>query len=296
MKLLQPTLWGSYLQTCAHLKRPFQVFPYTTLNEKLQVQQNVALQSGQMPSLMTYAIGNGGHKAEILNGLAKMSPLDHQADHAALYNQIPFVLRAVNDDLDANTRNLYAMRKEVTIDGRNYYAYYSKRLNLTDVTPGLKRTIKTDDGWSTTDYLTSAANLNPVPPSTALEGAYSTSGEYLSASAIITVPFVKRDVDELKNVARIMYGDEEHAVISEIAFCTGVDRMVNISTPTGQVNWLEQIAVQIDTFAACYYQLVFESEGFNFSIEVGVSDPLLGEQQITTASVIGASGLTTLSV
>lgn len=54
---------------------------------------------------------------------------------------------------------------------------------------------------------------------------------------------------------------------------------------------MEAAAVQIDTFCSAYYQLVFENEGFEFAMEMGVSDPLLGAQQYNGAAVVGVTGL-----
>lgn len=283
----RPTIFGGYLQTCAHGKRPFdlQRYPYSTLNEKHEILANAVLQPNQIPGLMAWCIGDGGHRVRTVNQRPRISTIDHEPEHAALYNQVPFVLREVGDDLPADLRVLYALRKEVSIGGRNYIAYWAKRLIMTGVVPSIKTNIPNGDGtYRQVDYETSAANLNPIPPDIDLGNAVTTSGEFRSSSMLIPVNFGPRDVQELLNVGRILYGSEDDALISEIAFVTGVDRQISIQTPTGSVNFLEMIAAQIDTFVGAYYQLVFENQGFDFTLETGVSDPLLGASAVTSVS------------
>lgn len=289
---IRPTLWGGHLQTCAHTKRPFTIDQYTTLNEKQEILANATLQPNQLPGLGYWAIGDGGHRVTTANNRARITPVDHLADHAALYNQMPFVLRPTNDDLSADLRANFAHRKEVNIEGRNYIGYWLRRLNMTGVNPTKIRNIRNADGtWGQRAYVASIANLNPVWPEIPADQAITTSGEYLSSSAVVPIVFSAWDVAEYLNVATVMYGDESEAVISEIAFCTGVDRQIQIQTPTGSANFMEAIAVQIDTFVGAYYQLIFENQGFDFSMEVGVSDPLLGAEEYRSASVLSVSGL-----
>lgn len=286
MQSIVPTLWSSYLQTCAHLALPFKVTEHTTLNEKFDIQANAGVPAGKMPSLKILTIGNGGHRGVSgVNGFPLTVPIDHQADHAALYNHIPFVLRATNDDLGPTDRAKYALRKEITVDGTNYYAYYGKRLDFKDVVPSLKETV-TDNGVSTSSvYTPTSANLNPTPPSISSTGVVTTSGEYLSASAVFAIPFTANDVAELIKVAKILYNDENYAVVSEFGFCTAIDNTVSVPTSGGQSNFLEAIACQIAFFVGAHYEMVFNTDGFDFRIEAGAVEPLLGAQSVTTTVV-----------
>jgi hypothetical protein len=288
MKSIQTSFASSFLQTCQHLDVPFVVLPHTTLNEKLGIQATASIQPTEMPGLRLLVIGNGGHRAITgVGGFPLTDIIDHQADHAALYNQIPFVLRALDNDLTPAERTKYALRKEVTINTRNYIAYYAMRLVTDNIQVKGTKTIVEDGISTSTDYVTTTANLNPVPPALSNTGAISTSGEYLSTSAVLAVPFNERDVTELLNVAKIMYNDERYAVISEFGFCTSIDRNVQVETTQGLTNFKEAIAVQIATFVAAHYELIFNTKGFDFRIETGAVEPLLGAEQISTATVLG---------
>lgn len=285
MKSIQTTIFSSYLQTCEHLDVPFEILEHSTLNEKLGIQANAVLQQSERPGLRLLVIGNGGHRAVTgINGFPLTEVIDHQADHAALYNQTPFVLRTPDNDLTPAERTRYALRKDVTIDGRNYIAYYALRLNTDGVQVKVARTVVEDGISTTTDYETTTANLNPVPPTLPNSGTVSTSGEYLSTSAVLAVPFLERDATELLNVAKILYNDERYAVISEFGFCTSVDRNVQVETVNGLTNFKEAIGVQIATFVAAHYEIIFNTKGFDFRIETGAVEPLLGAEQIFTAT------------
>lgn len=277
MRNVTNTLWSNHLAVSAFLDRPFEIFEHTTLNEKHGIHASEVLQPGQMPSMGYYVIGNGGHGSITgQGGMALTYPLEHENDHAALYNQIPFVLRRLNDDLPEAQRQLYALRKQVQFGGVDYIAYWAKRIDLSDVIVDLKRVTIVDGQEVSVPYVPTSDCLNPIPPAQPNGGSTSTSGEYLASTAIVSIPFAERDVTELFNVAKIIYGDERYAVISEFAYCTGVDRPVTISTPLGQVTFNEVIACQIASFVTAHYELVYLNQGFDLKAQVGAADPLLG--------------------
>lgn len=287
MRSIVNTLWSTQLQTAAHLKIPFSIPENTTLNQKFNIQKNAGLQASEMPSLLAYTIGDGGHRAVVgQHGRPLISPIDHQADHAALYNHLPFVLRTLDNDLTPIEREKYALRKEVEIEGRYYYAYYAKRLNLEEVQIVLKRSQKIDGEVTSSVYVPTSANLSPTPPDIENTGVVTTSGEYLSSSAIVTIRFDKTDVEEFNNVARILYNDEIYAVISEVGLCTGVNRTVQGNSTLGQINYKELVGCQISAFIPVHYEMVYHSEGFDFNTEVGAVEPLLGSESIGTSVVL----------
>lgn len=290
MRSIVNTLWATQIQTAAHLKQKLTIPKHTTLNEKFSIQANATLTANEMPSLLCYTIGDGGHKAVTgVNGRPLITPVDHQADHAALYNHLPFVLRSLDNDLTPDERKKYALRKEVEIEGRYYYGYYGRRLNLADVSIVLKRSKKIDGEVVSNVYVPNSSNLSPVPPDMDSTGVVTTSGEYLSSSATVTIKFDQNDVNEFINVARIVYNDDIYAVISEIALCTGVDRVVAGSSTNGQINYNEIVGCQVSAFVPVHYEMVYHSEGFDFKTEIGAVEPMLGSDSIGTAAVLNYS-------
>src|SRR5690606_15519488 len=136
------------------------------------------------------------------------------------------ILRELDNDLSVTEREKYALRRMETHNGRNYWAYYLKRLNLNGVSQQLQHTTVQDGVATTVPYIPTSANLNPTAPANYSPDVVSTEGNFLSTSAIITINFTEGDIAELVEVARIMYDNEYMAVISEIGLCSGVDKVV----------------------------------------------------------------------
>lgn len=288
MKNVVPTIWGNRLQNIKQQNLPYKHIPFSTINERLGIRAAETVLSTDMPSLAVLCIGNKGHGHRTgLNGFPLTRRIPHLPDHAALYGQIPFVMRTVDNDLSLAERRKYSLRIIEEHEGVNWVCYYGRRLVI-DVTQDvkIKHTIVVDGVKTTTDYVTSNANLYPTEPDLPNTGSVSTSGEYLSTSSVVNLSFTEADVDELVNVARILYNDEDYAVISEFAICNAVDRTVTISTPQGQANFNENVHTSVAFFAVAKYDLIFHRKGFSYTIECGATEPLLGAEQITTASLL----------
>jgi hypothetical protein len=286
MQKIVPTQLSNFLQVSNFLGVPFEQYPNTTLNQKFDIQASAVVPANRMPSLKFFTIGYGGHGYTMgANNIPLSDIIDHSSGDAGLYKHLPFVVRPINDDLTAGERSRYCLRKTITVDGVNYYAYYGKRLNLTGVKPRMTKRTIVDNQTVVEDYVYTEQNLSPTPPEIPNTGAVTTSNAYLTTSAIVPMPFTEKDVAELYNVAEVLFGDRRMAIISEFGFCTAVDADVSINTAQGAVNFKEVIGAQMATTISGHYELVFNSKGFDFSLEVGATQPLLGTNQIPTLTV-----------
>lgn len=286
MQKIVPTQLSNYLQVSSFLDTPFQQFEDTTLNQKFDIQAGALLPPGSRPALKFYTIGIGGHGYTMgPNSIPLSQVIDHSSGDAGLYRHLPFVLRPINDDLTAGERSRYCLRKIIEVDGTNYVAYYGKRLNMTGVIPKMTKRTIVDDQTVIEEYVYTEANLSPTPPEIPNTGAVTTSNEYLATSAIIPMPFTEADVAELYNVAEILFGDRRMAVISEFGFCTAVDADVSINTPAGAITFKETICAQIATIISGHYEMIYNSKGFDFNLEVGAVQPLLATNQIPTMTM-----------
>jgi len=286
MQKIVPTQLSNYLQVSSFLNAPFTQFDNTTLNQKFDIQASAKVPANLRPSLKCFTIGIGGHSTTMgPNNIPLSQVVDHSSGDAGLYHHLPFVVRPINDDLTAGQRSKYCLRKTITVDGVNFYAYYGKRLDLTGVVPRLTKRTIVDDQTIIEDYQYTESNLSPTPPSIPNTGAVTTSNEYLATSAIVPMPFTEQDVAEMYNVAEILFGDRRMAIISEFGFCTGVDADTSINTSAGAVNFKEVIGCQITSIISGHYELIFNSKGFDFSLEVGAVQPLLATNQIPTVSM-----------
>ena len=288
MKNVVPTIWGNRLQNIKQQNLPYKHIPFSTINERLEIRGNENVLSTDMPALKILCIGNGGHGHRTgVNGFALPSRIPHLPDHAALYNQIPFVMRTMDNDISQTERRKYALRKIQEFDGVNYICYYGRRLTIdTTQDVGIKHTVVENGVKTTVDYKTSNANLYPVHPDLPNTGSVATSSEYLSTSSTVDLSFSEADVEELINVARIIYNDEDYAIISEFAICNAVDRTITINTAQGNVNFAEAVHCSVAFFAIAQYNLIFHRKGFDYTIECGATEPLLGTEQISTARVL----------
>ena len=286
MKTITRTVWGSALQTSLLLGQRPTILEHTTLNEKFGVFVDEELGITERPAMQYYCIGNGGHKNMVgADGIPYTSPLPHRASDAALYRHLPFVLRRVDNDLGVTERARYALRVLLNIGGVNYWAYYLKRISLSNTAPVINHTIVEGDTKHTEPYVPNLGNLNPTPPVMSNTGVITSSGDYLSTSSILTLIFSEADVQELIDVCRIMFDNEAYAVISEIGLVSGCDRVLSVQGPGNtQFNMKEVIAAQVNSFITTHHSVAFTNKGFTQDIELGATEPLLSDADYVSAN------------
>lgn len=277
MEVIVRTALGAQLQTCQLLKLPLPSEQYRSLNEKLNINKDTHITATDVPSVKYVAIGNGGHKMVVgANGLAKPEPIQHTPQNAALYNQLPFVLRLPANDLTPTERSKYRLRKLETHDGVQYVAYYLRVLDLSMTTTKLElRSVKNGVTVST-PYVYSLDNLNPTPPTITNTGVITTTGDYVACTAKVPFEMTADDITEFLNVCNIIYGDDGYAMISEIAVCSGVDRndLVGIFNGTSAA-YTDAIDVWVINFISTFFAAKFANNSIALDLEIGSSEPLL---------------------
>jgi hypothetical protein len=276
MENINRTIYGSYLQTCMLMKLPFQMLANSTLNERFGVQQGVAPADGELPAFGYHVIGNGGHKMTMgANGIAKPEPVQHKGTDASLYSPIPFVLREQGNDLSPEQRERYALRRTETHGGVPYFAYYARRVDFSTTIP-TPQLIQVQNGVETERaFVPDSSNLNPVPPTLQPTGVNIVSGDYCAVSAQVVLRLTNDEINELKNVAKILYDDEEYAIISEIGLVSGVDKWVSSPGPnSGTISQNEVIAAQIISFINTFYPLAFINNEVETMLDVGATEPM----------------------
>lgn len=269
------TIYGGVVQTSSY-RDVATTFPsYTTMNEKLSIQSGVVPLTTDRPSLKYYGIGNKGHTMVVgANGLTKPEVLPHKPTDASLYGQIPFVLRELSNDLVAADRAKYAMRREEVHGGVTYAAYYLRRLDTTSISVVMRYHSIVDGVETITTFVPSSDNLNPTVPTVTGGEVVVTTGDKVSVLSVATLTISSDEAQELRDVSKILYDDEEYAIISEIALCTGVDKTITVSGSSGSFNFNEAIGVQIAQFVATNLSMVFNNTGATINLNVGVSEPM----------------------
>lgn len=280
MKPVVSTIYGAELQTAMLAGIPYKMRDHTTLNEKLDIQSGVAHNSTLWPSMHYIAIGNGGHRAKVgANGIEIGEILQHKPTDAALFNQMPFVVRDINNDLTPQEREKFALRRLHTYNGNRFVEYYLRRLDFTTLSTQLKYTTVTTENGVTTEhtdnYEPTRANLSPVAEPLQEAGVNTLNGDYVHVVSVIPYEMTKWDLDEFKNAANIIHGDERYAVISEVGLVSAVDKVVEGTTGgSSNFNYKEAICAQICAFVSTDFRAYFHNQLVNLDINIGASEPM----------------------
>lgn len=273
MENIVRTAYGSALQTSLFSGIPYVMQANTTLNEKFGILAGVAPAEGITPVAKYYCIGNAGHQlASGTGGIPLIESVQHTAEDAALYNHLPFILRATNNDISSSVQASYALRKQIVVNGLNYFAYYLKRIDTSAAVTNV--TLQTNNGGTitSTNFVPTSANLSPTPPVVNSVGTNLLLAQYLNCSATLPISLTQQECTELLNAALILYGDVRYAIISEMAICSGVDRIITLGNGS---SFNEAIAVQVASFISSMHVIQFTSTGINGTFNLGTSDPAL---------------------
>lgn len=276
MENFRRTLYGAVAQTCQYLGLPIELMPNSTLNEKFNIHPTAQPGVNEMPRMRYLAIGINGHRSKKgADNMDLVENVQHTARDAALYKHIPFVLRPVDSDLTPTERERYGLRRIEAHGGVDYIAYYLRRLDLTNVVvkPELRTVV--NNVTTTTDFLATSDDLSPTPPDIDNNGVNTVTGQYLSATARIDVQLDTFDATEILAAAMIIYGKEDYAFISELAFVTGCDRTVQTQDANNNsFNYNEVIYAQVSSHVASLQPLKTQRDGFKVTMDVGCVEPM----------------------
>ena len=277
MENIRRTLYGAGLQTALVLRIPYDIKPYTTLNEKFASNATESLMVGEMPRMGYVAIGNGGHTATPgVDGITLFAPLQHKATDPANFKHLPFVLRPLDDDLADLERERYGLRCIENHGGVDYAAYYLKRLDMAGVAIAYKKKTVLAGVETISDFVPDAANMSPLPDPILPGNIHTTDGEYVYSTAVIELDVDDFDAAEILNAATVLYGKEDYAFISEIAFVSGVDRVLSAEGAGGATfNMNEVVAAQVFCHTSALQPLMYQRDGFKATYDVGIAEPLL---------------------
>ena len=271
------TVWNVELQTRKYLGLPFKLEKNTTLNERFDIQVDAVPFPSEMPELNVYSLGIGGHAMTMSTyGIGYSDPVQFKSTAASPYKPMPFVLRELTNDLSPAERDAYCLRKIEMHDGVNYFAYYGKRIDKTNIEPIKQYIVKREDGTEeVTSYTPDATNLSPVPPDILNTGVNILNAEYIRVASIITIPFNSFDAEEYRNVSNILFSTPKLAIISEIVLSSSIDRVIETDGMGGsKINFKEVIACQPSLFSN-YFNSAYEQElGFDITLDIGATEPL----------------------
>lgn len=265
---------------------PYSVGVNSTLNERWAIHQNVTINETERPNVGYVAIGIGGAKYTMgppPTNLPKIDLYQHKPTDSGLFNQLPFVLRLVTEDLAPDERSKYRLRRLETHDAQVYVAYYLKKLDLSATLPQLELRKVENNTTTSTTFKHTADDLNPTPTilstgnsTTLLDNvAYTVNGNYVAATAKVPFTMDENDIQEFKNVCNIIFGDESYGILTEVALCSGVERVLTGDFNGVALPYQEAVAVQITAFVAVHYALAYINRNIDIEFDVGTVEPLL---------------------
>lgn len=305
-RIITRTIYGSALQTSRHLGLQHAITEFSTLNTAInnsaiidnlpsainagmwvRPDYNQANDSGNL-KLNIFCIGNGGHR--FIQGPdpqepAYVDPIPHRSTDSGAYRLIPFVVKRLDvGDLPSGQQANYRLRRTlmINIDSVDVLcaAYFGKVLDLGDTAPEMELVTIADGIAVPSTFEPTINNLKPTKPSDSTVVA--NEGSYASVAATLQIAFTAQEVTWLQEAMTLLYGNPNYAIISEVLLCSGVDKATTAVyndagvTTSAFTTGTEAVGVEVSTFASVFYPVVFANNGFNFTMNLGATEPLFG--------------------
>jgi hypothetical protein len=286
MKNTISTIYGAYLQACQYFKQPFELTPFTTLNEKMGVLSGVQPYEGEMPSVGYVAIGNGGHKSVMsASGRPYTVGEQHSTTDASLFNMIPLVVRPLTADLTLAERLNYKIRVVKLHNGVWYAIYYVKVLDMSTARPKMTMNTRVNGQISSRPFVPDTTNLNPTPLVLTSTTPLVASGEYAAVNSVVDAIFSAAEIADIILGQTILEDNEGLAIISEIAVVSGIPRIVQgIGAGNTSIEYGDLVAAQVCGILNTYHSLPNSNSMVKESMVLGTSDPMLTNTGLTTSS------------
>jgi len=210
------TMYSLRLQMNMLQGKQHNTLPNTTMNEKLNILPTEVVPTNVYPTIKYFALGIGG--ADLVTGISTYSFSKHKPTDAALFEEIPYILRLTTNDLTPTEQLKYRFKKLLNINGTEYNAYYMKAIPSTDITDGLFKVSMTNNIPTLSVFDTNTDKLlNPIPrdPTSSLLDLNVT--DYIANVIKLKFILTAAELIEINNVLDILYGVNNGKNIREIA-------------------------------------------------------------------------------
>ena len=252
---------------------PYKLLPNTSLNEKFDILPRVSVPKGVYPTLKYWAIGTGGNS--VVDNVGGLNYSEHGALDAALFQQIPFVMKRLDDDVDPSIREKYRFRRVELINNEEYACYYLKKIpgyTINDQFYKVVTKVMEDGTKQSMLYLVDMndpAILDPVPRDRFITIDNVDATTCYTKLAKLEFNLSSEEVEELEKVMDLKKLERRN--ITEIAACTGIETLTD--------DGAEASCVQVAMFFGVNLDLALDlnKEG-NIAkvIEIGGGESLLG--------------------
>lgn len=264
------TIIGGKVQTNLTLGLPHDWDAFSTLNEKLG-SNNGILPEGN-PAVRYICIGINGHDMVTnANGIRATYPIAHKASDLSPWIIKPFVMRDINNDLTADERARFGLRRIETLEGGvKKICYYGRRIDFSNVSRNMRLTKYVAGQPTTIAWAPSNANLNPVREILPNQGTIVATGEYYDYSCKVSLSWTPWDINEYLNVCKLTEGGEQFAVISEIGLVSAADQVRRADDGKGQqFDMNEIIGAQVTDLISTYHNLYTTNDTLTLKYDLG---------------------------
>lgn len=276
MENVTRTAYGVRIQVLQSNGYPFYVEDHTTLNQKHGILADVLPDEGKYPIINCFAIGKGGHLASSASdGTPTTVQITHDYSDPCLYDQIPFVIRDLDDDLSPSEREKYRHRVKKYVSGKDRWCYYLKTLEAGSGNIIMQHNVTVDGISKPTEFVPTIENLSPVKPTINNIDVKETSKQTLTVTSVRGGRLNAAEIAEVRNACDIMFGDPNLAIISEVAIVSSVDKQVEIPLHDGTTAFMkEAITAQCYFFVKAKSELMPSSSVFSVDIDYGSTEPV----------------------
>ena len=266
------TIYGVLVQAAQAQQVSPVMLPNSTMNQKFMILNDRPLPAGAIPKFNYIGVGNGGVTSSL--GKSNIPIYRHnlfKSQFASLYNHMPLSLRPINDDMSTEAMAKYRLRKVITVQGVQYIARYLRILpTVSQVNPTVVYNVFENGKYVPKPFSPDSNCLNPTPPELSSYNTNYVTANYFKVANVTTLEFDADDIAEYINVARILYGDEAYAMITELGLFSGHDVTVQGFSESDTRPYNEVIACQL-----AHYQtdtMVFSSTDINYTLDINLGD------------------------
>lgn len=298
MKSITITAAMNRLVTCLTWGMPFEIkpnsqitetlrdsdiipYPPSNLNKGMFVQPDFNSETETRDlKLGVLMIGRGGHAYQTdINGDIDPTTYPHKATHTGMFKPLPLIARTLANDLTGAEKALYRLRVTGEINNVVWVFYFGRIFNAAE--NEIMEVLETVQDGVVTNTVVYEPTVNDLRPEREdLSG--NSDGIFMRTYASTDVTFTAEQIDEIKYACQLLYGNEDKAVISEIAFCFGKDKTVERWYASNDTT-LQNAPPNSKEFVACHmgivestFKPVIYTGGISDIKNIGISEPLYG--------------------
>ncbi|EBY9764001.1 hypothetical protein D5W64_12880 [Salmonella enterica subsp. enterica serovar Saintpaul] len=228
-QLVQPNALGVIINDAVTTKTTVDIPKWTTLNELYEIlaDESVGRKDGKDFTLAYYGIGIGGSRSIGLdsNGLEGRRVYQHKATDFGAYYPIPFLIREIGDDVDPETRRKYRIRVVRKIGDKIYVMYYLKKINFLefDATMKIGERDPVTGNEQERPYIPVKEDLTPTPYELVSTNDVPITNKYVNGTGKMDLTLDGNDLEEVRNVCRVLFNDSSKAAINEMYLVYGIE-------------------------------------------------------------------------